>query len=98
MGTGSLLLLIFLALVVWFWQNTLRVRERALNAARHVCQRQQLQLLDGTVTLQDLALRRSPRGRLVFQRTFRFAYSLDGYDRQTGFIITVGDLVEQVGL
>ncbi len=98
MGTGGLILFILLALLVWFWQNTLRARELALRAARDVCQKQQLQLLDGTVTLHRVALRRSQRGQVSLQRTFQFTYSLEGDDRQTGFIITLGDLVEQVGL
>ena len=98
MATSGLLLLILLGLIVWFWQNTLRARELALRAARDTCQNQQLQLLDGTVTLHRLVLRRSNRGHLTLQRTFQFTYSVDGDDRQTGFVITLGDLVEQVGL
>ena len=98
MATSGLLLLILLGLIVWFWQNTLRARELALQAARHACQSQQLQLLDGTVTLHRLVLRRSNRGYLTLQRTFQFSYSTEGDDRQTGFVITLGDLVEQVGL
>ncbi len=98
MGTGGLLLLILLGLIVWFWQNTLRARELALQAAREVCQRQQLQLLDGTVTLHRLALQRSNRGHIALQRTFQFAYSTAGDDRKTGFVITIGDLIDQVGL
>lgn len=98
MGTGGLLLLILLGLIVWFWQNTLKARELALRAARDVCLNQQLQLLDGTVTLHRLRLRRSNQGRLTAQRTFQFTYSVEGDDRRTGFIITLGNLVEQVGL
>ena len=98
MATSGLLLLILLGLLVWFWQNTLRARELALRAARDTCQSQQLQLLDGTVTLHRLALRRSVGGRMTLQRTFQFTYSVAGDDRRTGFIITLGNLVEQVGL
>jgi hypothetical protein len=98
MGTGGLLLLILLGLIVWFWQNTLQARELALRTARDTCQSQQLQLLDGTVTLHRLALRRSMQGRVALQRTFQFTYSVEGDDRRTGFIITLGNLVEQVGL
>lgn len=98
MGTTGLLLLILLGMLVWFWQNTLHDRELALLAARDICQHQQLQLLDATVTLQRIALRRSHRGGITLQRTFQFAYSAEGHDRQTGFVITLGNHVEQVGL
>jgi hypothetical protein len=98
MGTSGLLLLALLGLIVWFWQNTLQARELALRAARDTCRSQQLQLLDGTVTLHRLTLRRSNQGRVTLQRTFQFCYSAEGDDRHTGFIITLGNLVEQVGL
>ncbi len=98
MGSSGLLLLVLLGLVVWFWQNTLRDRELALHAAREICQLQQLQLLDATVTLQRVALRRTAPGSMGIQRTFQFAYSSEGHDRQSGFVITLGNHVEQVGL
>ena len=98
MGTSGLLLLVLLGLIVWFWQDTLRARELALRAAGEACRSQQLQLLDGTVTLHRLALQRSKQGRVTLQRTFQFNYSIEGDDRRTGFIITLGNLVEQVGL
>lgn len=98
MGTTGLLLLILLGLIVWFWQNTLQARELALQTARDTCLSQHLQLLDGSVTLQRLALRRSRQGGMTLQRTFQFAYSEDGQNRQTGFVITLGNHVEQVGL
>jgi len=97
MGSSGLVLLIILAMLVWFWQSTLYARELALQAAQDVCLRQKLQLLDATVTLQHVVLRRS-RGRLLLQRTFQFSYSSHGDDRSTGFVITAGNHVEQVGL
>jgi hypothetical protein len=97
MGSSGLMLLIWLGILIWFWLDTLQVRELALQAARDTCYRQQVQLLDATVTLKNLYVRRFS-GRLRFQRTFQFAYSNNGDDRNTGFIITVGNHVEQVGL
>lgn len=97
MGGSGLIFLILLGILIWFWLDTLQVRELALRAARDTCYRQDLQLLDGTVTLQRLQLRRIA-GRLALRRTFQFTYSSDGDDRNTGFIITLGNHVEQVGL
>ncbi|MGD8843628.1 MAG: DUF3301 domain-containing protein [Gammaproteobacteria bacterium] len=92
-----LILLALLGALVWFWLSTLRVRELALDAARDVCRRQDLQLLDATVALQRLTLRRSA-GQVRLERTFRFSYSDDGVARSSGFVITIGNRVEQVGL
>jgi hypothetical protein len=97
MGSSGLALLVILAVLMWFWQNTLYVRELALKAAQDVCLRQHLQLLDATVTLQRVVLRRSA-GRLLLQRTFQFSYSSDGDSRNTGFVILAGNHVELVGL
>jgi len=98
MGSSGLLLLVLLGMALWFWQNTLRDRELALHAAREICQHQALQLLDATVTLQRVTLRRTASGGMGIQRTFQFAYSSEGDDRLTGFVITLGNHVEQVGL
>lgn len=92
-----LFMLIALGALIWFWQDTLRVRELALQAAHDVCNRQGLQLLDATVTLQRVLVKRTA-GRPVLQRTFQFAYSSDGDNRHSGFIIIAGNHVEQVGL
>jgi hypothetical protein len=97
MGSSGLILLAALAVLMWFWQNTLYLRELALRAALDVCVRQHLQLLDATVTLQRVAVRRST-GRLLLQRTFQFSYSSHGNDRNVGFVIIAGNHVEQVGL
>jgi len=97
MAGSGLVFLILLGLLIWFWLDTLQVREVALHAARDICHHQQLQLLDATVTLQSLKLRRSV-GRLKWQRTFQFSYSSRGDNRDTGFIITLGNHVEQAGL
>ena len=98
MGDTGLLFLILLGLVLWFWQNTLRARETALHAARELCQLQHLQLLDATVTLQNLQLKRGEGGWLQLQRTFLFSYSDTGENRRTGFILRRGNRIEQVGL
>lgn len=98
MGNSGLILLLLLGLLVWFWQNTLRARENALHAARELCQLQQLQLLDATVTLQSLKLRRGEDGRLRLRRTFLFSYSDTGENRRSGFILMTGNRIEQVGL
>ncbi len=98
MGGSELILLALLGLLVWFWQDTLNARENALRAARELCQRQQLQLLDATVTLQRLRLKRARTGWLQLCRTFLFNYSDTGENCRTGFILMTGNRIEQVGL
>ncbi len=97
-GSSGLLLLVLLGLLMWLWQNSLRAREAAVRAAREACKQQQLQLLDGSVALQRLAPARLTNGRFSLRRTYLFGYSEDGMERKTGFVITSGNHVEQVGL
>ena len=95
---GILLLLLFLALIVLFWQGNMAAREAAATAARDTCRHQGLQLLDGTVALQGMSLTRNDRGIMAIKRIFQFSYSPEGASRQTGFVITVGNRVDNVGL
>ncbi|MBI5461011.1 MAG: DUF3301 domain-containing protein [Gammaproteobacteria bacterium] len=92
------ILLIGVALVVWFWQQSLRARELAIHSAEELCRRQGLQLLDGTVALNALRLRRNTRGHIALQRTYLFDYSRDGDLRQQGFVLLLGLYLESAGL
>jgi hypothetical protein len=73
-------------------------RERANGAAREACGRLQLVMLDGTVSIARLWLRRDLDGRLRLERTYGFEYTDDGYRRLRGFIVTLGSRVTTVGL
>lgn len=93
-----LLLLIALGALSWFWLQSLRAREVAVHAAQDLCAHQGLQLLDGTVVLNALRLRRAPQGHVTLHRTYRFEYSSDGERRQYGFVLLLGLRLESVGL
>jgi len=83
-------LLLVTGLLGWFWLDSLRARERALETARFICLREGLQLLDGTVTLTRLRAGRDASGRLRLERTYAFEYSRDGEERRHGFVRIVG--------
>ena len=87
---NSLLFLIALALVVWFWQLNLRYRELAIRLVKNVCTEMKLQLLDQTVSLSRFSLRRENDRRIVGVRTYNFEVSSNGVDRFTGAIILQG--------
>ena len=91
-------LLLALGLSIWGWYESLRAREFAIGIASEICRRQNLQLLDGTVSLQRLRFQRNSDGRLGLQRVYQFEYSTDGATRQRGFIILNGRQVQSIGL
>lgn len=83
-------LLVLLALVAWYWMDSLAAREVALNAGRKACEREGLQFLDETVALSQLRLARNEAGTLALQRTFGFEFSDTGNNRRKGHVTLLG--------
>lgn len=71
-----------------------RVRELALAAARRACQESGVQLLDETVMVQRLSASRDGAGAWRIWRQYRFEYSADGYERERGHVIMLGNQVQ----
>ena len=69
-----------------FWWLTMQARERAQKLALIACERENVQLLDGTVSLKKFSYEKKPKGRRVFLRYFNFTFSLTGTDRHNGTI------------
>jgi hypothetical protein len=93
---GTLALIACAGSVAWFWQDSLRVRERANAAAIEACGRLALQFLDGTVAFARLRLVRDA-GQLRLRRTYIFDYTAHSIERLQGFVVLLGMHVESVG-
>lgn len=93
MGTLLLLMIAFTAVFAW-WTAARAAAERAGEVGRNACQAAGVQWLDQTVHADGLRLRRGDDGRLGFERSFRFEYSVDGSDRSIGrLVLRGGELV-----
>jgi hypothetical protein len=77
----EILLLILLALLAWFWLDSIAKREVAINIGRQLAKRCHLQLLDETVACTRLGLGRDPRGHLQIMRHYSFEVSASGDER-----------------
>lgn len=86
--------LLLLAIAVWIWRDTMRARETANRICAAACAELGYQLLDETVALQRLRLRREPSGRLGLRRVYGFEYSGTGLDRRRGTIVLRGTELE----
>jgi hypothetical protein len=95
---GLLLALIAFTVFAAFWQDALGTRERANEAARETCAATGAALLDETVAFRSLKVVRGLGGRLAFERTYLFEYTLDGQTRRQGFIVMFGRRVDSIGL
>lgn len=89
---ATLFLLLVLFGIAGAWLVLSRARDRATHEARWRCQQHGLQLLDETVGLSGVRLRRF-RGRRVLERRYSFEVSIDGDDREAGHLWMVGNLL-----
>lgn len=94
---STLLPLLLLALLVWFWLDSARAREIATGICRVGCEQRQVQFLDQTVALRRLGLRWTRQG-LRIRRLFQFDYSEEGVGRRDGHVILVGIQLEEFSL
>lgn len=86
--------LLVIGVGLWFWRDSLGAREQARAASTRACQQGQVQLLDDTVALERLWLRRDRDGRLKWERLYVFEFTDTGHRRQTGSVLLVGWRVE----
>lgn len=92
----SILVLLVIIAVGWFWLHSIRILEIARDAGRRACARDELQFLDDTVASTRLALDRDSSGRRILRRTYRFEFTETGNTRREGEIVMLGDKVESV--
>jgi len=96
MDTISLLLLLLLAAMGWFWFDSMSALEIARNAGRYACKNANVQFLDDTVASTGLGLVRNRSGRRVLRRSYRFEFSETGNSRREGQLVVLGDKIESV--
>ncbi|HDN25902.1 MAG TPA: DUF3301 domain-containing protein [Thioploca sp.] len=91
---NSVILLILLGIVAWFWFDTQRSQEIAKAICKQTCGQLHLQLLDDTIALMRVRLKRNSRGRFSVQRTYQFEFYEQGSNRQQGTVIMRGITLE----
>lgn len=82
----------------WFWVDSMRAREAAVEAGRRACAAEQVQLLDWTVALKSIRISRDADGRLRLRRIYEFEFSDNGDNRLTGGMTLLGDRLLAVHL
>ena len=81
--------LLLIAFLVWFWFDSTRSHELAVQITSRLCLKHDVQLLDETVALRRLGVS-WPREGLRLKRTYRFDYTIEGTERRTGSIVLLG--------
>ncbi len=95
---SDLLWLLGAWLFMLYWWNAKGAKEIALRATRRHCRELELQLLDDSISLRGLWLKRDARGRIRFWRSYNFEFSSSGDDRYQGRIILLGAAIEAINL
>lgn len=98
MDFASLLVLVVLGLLVWFWLHSIRILEIAREAGRLICKQTGVQFLDDTVASIKVQLARDDNGRRTLRRTYRFEFTETGDTRREGEIIMLGARIESVNM
>lgn len=96
MSFFELISLLLLLAIGWFWLDSIRARDIAIQAARETCDADEVQFLDETVTGQRVRLTRDDQGKLRLWRIYRFEFSDTGNNRRVGTIMLIGDRVELI--
>jgi Protein of unknown function (DUF3301) len=81
---------ILIIAAVFLWLDSLRARERAVQAGKSACERYDLQFLDDTVSFARMRLGRDEAGQLKIARTYTFEFSDTGNNRRHGAIVMLG--------
>jgi Protein of unknown function (DUF3301) len=96
MDVTSLLSLLLLVAVLWFWFDSLRALEIARKNGRRVCSELNVQFLDDSVAGTSLSLVRDKTGRRALRRTYCFEFSETGNTRLEGQLVLLGSRLESV--
>jgi hypothetical protein len=98
MSVFELLSIALIAVLLWFWYDSLKVRETAVRVAERACQAEGVQLLDETVVVTQTRPARDDDGQFVLRRTYRFEYSDTGNNRRPGSLVMVGQEVVAINI
>ncbi len=80
-----------------FWRGR-RIHEMTVRLTRQHCQREEVLLLDETVALKKIRLRRDHLGRPRLWRLYSFEFTVTGGERYSGETQVLGDRVSHISL
>ncbi len=93
-----LILGVILALVAWFWLDSMRAHEVAARYCKKMCEKEGWIYLDQAVELKKIWPKRNRRGRYQWRREYAFDYATNGNDRQVGLVVMLGPTVQQFNI
>ena len=95
---AEIFLLILLGFVALLWHSASKSKEQAFAIAKRECAKQNLQLLDQTVVLDEARVRRDDTGWPTLWRCYRFDYTETGDARNQGLLLLNGTRLVRMDL
>ncbi len=92
----SLIVILLLALFAWFWFENQGCKEIAILICKQTCRQIKVQLLDDTIVLTRIRLKRKSSGQLTLQRTYCFEFTDDGNARRSSTLLLTGKRLELI--
>ena len=86
---SGFILIFFLVAIAWFWLDSSRAREFAVEICRQASEKYGVQFLDESVVLSNLGIRWPEQG-IRLRRVYNFDFSRDGAERLSGKIALIG--------
>ncbi|MBF0108950.1 MAG: DUF3301 domain-containing protein [Magnetococcales bacterium] len=80
--------------IAWIWFASMRAKEKSHEVARDLCRRMEVELLDDTVALCTMRIKRTTEGRLVLKRIYEFRFVANDGLLHEGTIILAGHELE----
>ena len=90
--------LLFLCGLIWLWFDSIGARDAGIKAARSACDSENLQLLDDTVAIASVRLRRNDDGQLRLRRIYKFEFSDTGNNRRNGSVVLLGSRAIEINI
>lgn len=81
-----------------YWWRSRHFRDYALKLAARRCEELELQLLDQSVVLRGMELKRDDEDRLVLRRRYQFEFTSTGQERYLGWVILRGWRLEEIDM
>lgn len=86
----TLMFLFLLSVAIYIWYESMRAREQVISHCRRLCNESGFQLLDQTVSLSSLSLKKYGVLSFSLQRVYSFEVSKTGVERLAGDIVLRG--------
>lgn len=95
---SDIALTLALCVGAYWWWRAYAVKEMVLQIVRKHCKAMDVQLLDDTVVLRGLWLKRDAHGTLRVRRSYVFEFTSTGDERYRGDVVVLGRNLETIQL